>query len=146
MGTQQGQDRTLSTQQKQAWFLLATLGLACVGWVVLGLVVGFAYALGAFGICGLGGFVALIGRGGKPDERDRSINRVAALAAGMASYMAFLLGCMGTWAVAFMWQHQEQVSVHFLAAITGVSGGVFWVAWSVTILILYGRTVEADHV
>ena len=134
----------MSTQQKQAWFILAAFGLACIAYLVAALLVGLAQALPAFGLFGLGGFAALIGRGGKPDERDRAINRRAAIAGFGASYAVYLFGCMGTWAVN-RWQHEAQVPVDFLPGLALIAMGAAFLARSLAIVVLYGRRVEADH-
>jgi hypothetical protein len=63
----------------------------------------------------------------------------------MASYLAFIAGCMGTWFVAFAWQGREQVWVHLLPTITILSGIVFFFVRSVAVLVLYGRHTEADN-
>jgi hypothetical protein len=62
----------------------------------------------------------------------------------MTSYVAFILGCMGVWFLAFVWRKQMMVSVHWFAAITLAGGIVFYVTHSVWILILYGRHLGAD--
>jgi len=134
----------MSAQQKRARFVLGVFGLACVAFVVWILTLGLRGAWGTFGIFGLGGFACLIGRRQKGDERDAIISRRAALAAGMASYLAFILGCMGVWFIAFAWHRQHQVSVHMFAAVTVAGGIVFYLTHSVAILVLYGRHVEAD--
>ena len=134
----------MNAEQKRAWFVLGVFGLACIAVVVWILTLGLRGAWGTFGIFGLGGFAALIGRREKADERDAIINRRAALAAGMASYLAFILGCMGVWFVAFAWHRQHQVSVHMFAVVTFAGGIVFYLTHSVAILVLYGRHVEAD--
>jgi hypothetical protein len=86
----------MSTQQKQAWFILAAFGLAIVAWLIVGAMIGLAHAWPVLGLCGLGGFAAFIRSSGKPDERDKAIHRRAALAAFAASYITFFAGCFGT--------------------------------------------------
>ena len=135
----------MSTEQKQAWFVLGLSAVTCVGFVALGLIFGFRVAWAAFGIMGLGGLTPLIGRGKKPDERDVSIGKDATVAGGMASYLAFVLGCMGVWIVEFLWHGNYQVSVHMLALITGLGGMTLYIVRSLAILILYGRHVETDN-
>ena len=135
----------MSTEQKQAWFVLGLMAIACIGFVTLGLIFGFRWASGAFGILFLGGLTPLIGRGKKPDERDVSIGKNATLAGGIASYLAFVLGCMCIWFVEFLWHGHDQVSVHLLAMITGLGGMTLYVVRSLVVLILYGRHVEADN-
>lgn len=135
----------MNSEQKRAWFVLVMVAVACIGFVALGLVFGFRGAWGAFGIFGLAGFAPLIGRGEKADERDISISRRATLAGGMASYGAFIFGCMGVWFVEFAWHRHDTVSVHLLGTITALGAIVFYAARSLAVLILYGRDVESDN-
>jgi hypothetical protein len=102
-------------------------------------------ATGAFGLYGVNGIAPLIGRKERADERDRSIAHRATLGGAMASYMVFVLGCMGTWFIAFAWLGKEQVSVHLLGLITFLGWIVFYSVRSAVVLVLYGRHVEADH-
>lgn len=135
----------MNAEQKRAWFVLGAFGLACTAFVVWTLTLGLRGAWGTFGIFGLGGFAfVLIRRREKMDERDFTIHRRAALLAGMASYLTFVICCMGTWFVVFAFQGDKQVSVQMFAAVTGAGGIVFYLTYSVAILVLYGRHVEAD--
>jgi len=136
----------MNAEQKRAWFTLSLLAATCVGFVSLGLLFGFRVAWAACGVMGLGGLTPLIGRWEKPDERDVSIARLATLAGGMASYLAFIAGCMGVWCVQFAWYGRNEVSVHTLGLITGLGGMAFFTARSLAILLLYGRHVEAGNV
>ena len=63
----------------------------------------------------------------------------------MASYLAFVLGCMGVWFVAFAWQREEQVSVHLFPTITILGAIILYLVRGLTMLVLYRRHVEADH-
>jgi hypothetical protein len=135
----------MNGSQKRAWFILTVFGLACIVFVVWNLILGSRGAWGAFGTFGLAGFAALIGRHEKQDERDIAINHRAALAAGMASYIAFVFGCMSVWFVAFAWHGWEQVSVQWFAGITAFGAIVLFLTHSIAILLLYRRHVEADH-
>ena len=135
----------MNSEQRMAWAIVGLFALSCVGFVVLGVLFGFDGAGGAFGLVGLSVFSRLFGKAEKPDERDRSIARRATLVGAMMSYGTFIIGCMGVGFWAHHWQHQEQVSVYVLGAITVAGGIVFFTARSVAILILYGRHVEAEH-
>ena len=135
----------MNAEQKRAWLGVVT-GIACVvGYVALIPFLGPVAATGAFGLYGLNGIAPLIGRKQRADERDRSIERRATLGGAMASYMAFIFGCMGTWFVAFAWLGKEQISVHLLWTITLLGWIVFYTVRSVVVLVLYGRHVEADN-
>ncbi len=134
----------MNAEQKRAWLAVGS-GIACVvGYLVLLPFLGPYGAMGALAVFGVNGLAPLIGRGEQADERDRSINRRATVAGGMASYLAFVLGCMGTWFVAFLWRGDAQVSVHLMTAITFLGGIVLIVVRGVVVLVLYGRHVEAD--
>jgi len=116
----------MNAEQKRAWLGVVT-GIACVvGYVALVPFLGPLAATGAFGLYGINGIAPLIGRKERADERDKSIARRATLGGAMASYMAFILGYMGTWFVAFVWLGKEQILVHLLGTITFVGGIVFY--------------------
>jgi len=134
----------MNAEQKRAWLAVGTMGVSVVGFLVLWPLVGAWVATAAFALCGVNGLSPLIWRLGETDERDLSIARRATLGGAMASYLAFILGCMGTWFVVFAFQRQEQVTVHIMGTITILSGCVFLFVRSVAILVLYGRHVEAD--
>lgn len=135
----------MNAEQKRAWLGLGT-GIACVvAYVALIPFIGPMAATGAFGLYGVNGIAPLIGRKERADERDRSIAHRATLGGAMASYMVFVLGCMGTWFIAFAWLGKEQVSVHLLGLITFLGWIVFYSVRSAVVLVLYGRHVEADH-
>ena len=136
----------MNAEQKRAWLAVGSMIACLIGYVALLLFVGPYRAMAAFALYGVNGFAGLIGRREKPDERDLSIARRATLAGGMASYGAFILGCMGVWSVASSWRQQEQVSVHLFPIITCLGGIVFYFVRSLTILVLYRRHMEADHV
>ena len=136
----------MNAEQRRAWLGVVTMTACVVGYFVLLPLFGPIVAMAAFAVYGVNGFAGLIGRGEQVDERDRNISRRATLAGAMASYMAFVLGCMGTWFVVFAFQREEQVWVHVLGTITMLGGIVFFFVRSVAILVLYGRHVEADNV
>ena len=101
-------------------------------------------ATAAFAFYALTGFTPLIDRNERTDERDRAIARRATLAGAMASYLAFISGCMGTWLAVFAFQHEQHVRIHVLGTITMLGAIVFFFTRSVAVLVLYGRYVEAD--
>ena len=135
----------MNGEQKRAWLGLVS-GIACaVGYAALVPFLGPMAATSAFALYGINGFAPLIGRKDKGDERDKSIARRATLGGAMASYMTFILGCMGTWFIAFAWLAREQVSVHLMPTITILGLIVFYTVRSAAVLVMYGRHVEADH-
>jgi len=135
----------MNAEQKRAWLGVATMTACIVGYLVLLPFFGPMVATGAFSIYGINGFAGLIGRKEHPDERDKAIARHATLAGAMASYLAFIIGCMGTWFVVFAFRRQEQVWVHALGTITMFGAIVFFFTRSVAILVFYGRHMEADN-
>jgi hypothetical protein len=133
----------MNAEQKRAWLAVGS-GIVCaIGYLVLVPFFGPWVATAAFALFGLNGFAALIGRREQADERDRLIRRRAAHAAAMASYLSFILGCMGTWFTAFAWMGRSEISVHALGTITVLCGVVFGFVYSLTVLVLYSRRVEA---
>jgi hypothetical protein len=134
----------MNAEQKRAWLGVATMVACVVGYLVLLPFFGPLVATGAFGLYGINGFAGLIGRGEQVDERDKNIVRRATLGGAMASYLAFIIGCMGTWFVVFAFRREDQVWVHALGTITMFGGIVFFFTRSVAVLVLYGRHVEAD--
>ncbi len=136
----------MNAEQKRAWLAVGSMVACLIGYVALLPFLGPYPATAAFALFGVNGFAGLIGRKEKPDERDVSIARRATLAGGMASYLAFVLGCMGVWFVAFAWHRQEQVSVHLFPTISIAGGIILYFVRSLVILVLYRRHMEADHV
>ena len=134
----------MNAEQKRAWLGVATMAACVVGYFVLLPLFGPMVATAAFAFYGINGFAGFIGRGEQTDERDRNIARRATLGGAMDSYLAFIIGCMGTWFVVFALRGEEQVLVHVLGTITMLGGIVFFFTRSVTILVLYGRHVEAE--
>jgi len=135
----------MSAEQKRAWLFIGVLVVSLL--VYMGLIpfLGPAAAMGAFGLMGLTGFMAVIGRKDVYDERDIAISRKATLIGFVVSYEVFVFACMGTWAVVFLWQGKDSVSVHGVAFITGLGFAAAFLARSIAILVLYGRRMEADH-
>ena len=135
----------MNAEQKRAWLGVATMAACVVGYLVLFPFFGPVVVTAAFALYGINGFAGLIGRKDRPDERDRSIGRRATLGGAMASYMAFIIGCMGTWFFIYAWRREQQVWVHALTMITQLGAIVFFFTRSVAILVLYGRHVEAEN-
>jgi hypothetical protein len=134
----------MNAEQKRGWLAVVT-GFACLaGYLVLAPIIGPYPALGAFGLFGINGFGALIGRNEPKDERDRAIARRATLAGAMCSYTWFVLACMSTWLIVRMGRGQEQVDVHVMGLITALGVGVLFFARGVAVLIYYRRHLEAD--
>ena len=135
----------MNAEQKRAWFSVITGMICLVGYVVLIPFVGPMMAMTIFALFGITGLAPLIGRKETTDERDRSIGRRATLGGAMASYGAFLFGCMGVWTINYHWLKHEQVSIHVLPNITFFGVFALFFVRSVVLLVLYARHTEADN-
>jgi len=138
--------------QKIAWSFVITISfgfiLSCIAIAILYFKVGMPKALaglGFMGIAGLGGFSPLIFRKDKGkvtlDERDRLINRRAALAGFGASYLLVGLACMIPF---FILGPKASISVIWLP---NIWLGTFMIAFfvhSVAILIQYGLADKGE--
>jgi succinate-acetate transporter protein len=135
-------ERLVSRWEKQAWFNLAVVLLACAAFVALIPVLGPKRAAGAFGLLGLLGISPLfaLGRRGESevigDERDRMIQSQATLVAFAAFWLAFVAACMIPW---FIYQQQGSVPVGILPLIVLVGWIVFTSTQSVATLVQYRR-------
>ena len=132
--------------QKIAWSLVVTISVAfllsCIAIAILYVKVGMPKALaglGFMGIAGLGGFSALIFQTEKGkvtlDERDRLINRRAALAGFGTSYLFVGLACMIPF---FILGPDRAISVIWLPNILIGAGISHAFVYSVVILEQYG--------
>ncbi len=135
----------MNVEQKRAWLGVATMTACVAGYFILLPLFGPVVAIAAFAFYGINGFAGFIGSNDGVDERDRNIARRATLTGAMASYMAFIIGCMATWFIVFAFQREEQVQVHILATIAILGAIVFFFTRSVAILVFYGRHMEADN-
>ena len=132
--------------QKIAWSFVVTISVAfllsCIAIAILYVKVGMPKALaglGFMGIAGLGGFSPLIFQTEKGkvtlDERDRLINRRAALAGFGTSYLLVGLACM---IPLFILGLKASISVTWLPYIFMGAGLSMFFVHSVAILIQYG--------
>jgi hypothetical protein len=124
----------MNAEQKRAWLGVATGVLCLLGFVALLPMLGPGPATAAFALFGVNGLSPLLFRREETDERDRAIARRATLGGAMASYCAFVLGCMGTWFVVFGALGRESVPVHLLPQITILGLVVLWVVRSLLVL------------
>jgi hypothetical protein len=133
--------------QKIAWSFVITISVAfLISFIVIVILyfkVGMPKALaglGFMGIAGLGGFSPLIFQTDKGkvalDERDRLINRRAALAGFGTSYLLVGLACMIPF---FILGPKATISVIWLPYIFGATGLCMFFDHSVAILAQYGR-------
>ena len=138
--------------QKIAWSFVVTISVAfllsCIAIAILYFKVGMPKALaglGFMGIAGLAGFSPLIFQteNGKVtlDERDRLINRRAALAGFGTSYLLVGLACMIPF---FIFGPKASISVIWLPYIFGGAGLSFFFVHSAAILVQYGWTGKGE--
>lgn len=132
----------MNAEQKQAWLAVIT-GIICIlGYAALVPFVGFGPATAVMAIYAINGLTPLIWKPGNHDERDIAILQRATLAGGIASYMAFIIGTMGIWAIVFAWHRQNLVSVHALPTLAIFGMIVLFFVRSIVVLVLYGKHVE----
>jgi len=134
----------MNAEQKRAWLAITSGIASLVVFAAMAPFVGPVPAAAAFALFAVNGIAPFMRRNDPTDERDRTIARRATLIGAMASYLVFVLGCMGAWFIAYAFSGREQVSVHLLALITGLGGIVLYLARGIAVLTLYGRKLEAD--
>ena len=132
--------------QKIAMFIFVTLTCA---FIVSALAVAVAYTkfgfprawggLGFMGIAGIGGLAQLFFKKdpGKVehDERDRYIQRRAALAGFALFYLVVGIATMGPFIIL---GPNVQITTNYLLTIFGAAGLINFYAWSIAILTQYG--------
>jgi hypothetical protein len=135
----------MNRAQKIAWLFVITISLAavisCIAFIVAYFMVGMPRALaslGFMGIAGIGGSGPLIFGKDKgnvtSDERDKQIERRAALASFGASYMVVGAVCMIPF---FILGPEASISITWLPSIFGAAGICAFFTHSVAILIQY---------
>ena len=131
--------------QKIAMFVLVVLSCAFlftalavwVGYVKYGFPRAWA-GLGFMGIAGFGGFAPSLFKkdpGVECDERDRLIQRRAALAGFGTAYLVVGLATMGPF---FVLGPGDEIGTFWLTMIFGAAGLSHMYCWSIAILIQYG--------
>jgi len=142
----------MNRAQKIAWLFVITISAAVL---LAGGAVGILYfklglpdalaGLGFLGIAGFGGLGPLIFKKDKGkvtlDERDRLIQRRAALAGFTAAYLVVGLACMIPF---FVLGPKANVSVIWLPMVFMGAGLCHYFAYSVVLLAQYGRRGK-DH-
>jgi len=134
----------MNNEQKFSWFAIILIFICFVGYLALVPIIGFDRAWGVFGLAGLIGLPPLFLRrknspkGVSFDERDRQIARKATQAGGMASYVTFVFGLMGTWGIQ---TYKGNVTVHLdmLVILTLLGLMALFLVRSVVLLVLYHR-------
>ena len=149
-------------QQKHARFnlivALSVVVLAGLGYAVLFTLYGPKRAIAAFaffGLCGLWGFGGRFygKKGNSPavtmDERDEDIRRRAMVIAWAVDWLYWGLICMVPWFVVVFGTGLEAtqeplIPVFWLPLAYMVTGLVHTSAWSIAVLVLYGKGVGDD--
>ena len=136
-------------EQKQAWCLLGLFAAAFSISTLLILLVSVKLAPLGFGVFFLGFFVPLVGRKKRDeaevdmDERDKMIAQKATLGGAMLSMTVFMLACLITFYI-YKHQNKESISIQVLPLILHVGAMTFWIARSITVVVLYGRQGNAE--
>ena len=131
-------------EQKQAWCVLGLFAAAFAISTLLILLVSVKLAPLGFAVFVLGFFIPFVGRKkrGSPkvdmDERDKMIAQRATLGGAMLSMTVFMLACLST---SYIYKHQgrESISIEALSLILHAGVMTFWIARSITVVVLYGR-------
>jgi len=137
-------------EQKQAWCVLGLFAAAFSISTLLILLVSVKLAPLGFGVFFLGFFVPLVGRKKRDDaevdmdERDKMIGQKATLGGAMLSMAAFMLACLITWSI-YKHQNRESISIEALPLILHAGVMTFWLARSITVVVLYGRSSKGEE-
>ncbi len=139
-------------EQKRAWLIIGACALALIILLVLIPLTGGTRAVTiVFVMCVLCWALGRVLfhkrlRAGEvaSDERDKAIEAKALVNGGMASYLAVLATCAITWSTYF-YQGKEVIPIGSLIRVVQPSLFVFFLAWAVTILVLYGRERSAGQ-
>jgi uncharacterized membrane protein len=133
----------MSVQEKQAWFMLAVIGLTGLVYGALGLAVGFhTWTLGTLGLLGFAGLAPLIGQRNRGrgeiifDERDVLISRRAGNAAFGIVWLVFVAGMMAPF---FLKGPEATITVPVAGLALAVCGAtvLLFTVQSVAIVIQY---------
>ncbi len=134
-------------QLKIAWYIVVVSLASFLTVGVLATVLGTAKALPGFALFAFVGLSPFLFREKRRpgevafDERDNVINRKAALAGAMASYLWFVLSCMIFWAI-LRHQGQTTVSINLLPEIVGIGGMILFFSHALATIVLYGRRTD----
>ena len=141
--------------QKMAWWMAIWISagviLAAIAVAILFLVIGMPWSiaragLAFLGIAGFGGLASLIFKKdpGKVtcDERDRLINKRAAIAAFVSAYFVTGLACMLPF---FILGPEATISVEWLPDIFMAAGFTAFLVHSIAILVQYGGKGEDNE-
>lgn len=138
----------MNTDLKSAWFSAVIVSLAAILSLVVGLTCGWPVGFTPLALLGVLGFAPFLFRPKDGtwdcDERDLDVMRKASLVAGSSSYLAFVLGCMGIWAV-HHFNGQTVVSIHFLPGVVAFGWIVFALVRSIFIISQYTPTALGSH-
>ena len=132
----------MNTEQKIAWFTLTVCGVTIIAYGILHVLYGYQVAFAAFSILGLTGFIPILfpkrqsNHEVTVDERDRIILRKANVAAGMVSYLIFVLVTMGAWFYQFA-HGARHIGISVLPMIVMCGGLGLFVTRSIALIVLY---------
>ena len=138
----------MNREQKCVWLMFIAISISLVAGasavITLYLKVGWPRASAGFAfiaIAAIGGLGPIIFKKDKGkvtfDERDKNIKRLSALAGFAISYLFVGLACMIPFCVL---GPQAKISVRWLPLIFGGAALTSFYVYSITLLILYGRT------
>ena len=131
-------------EQKQAWCVLGLFAAAFLVSTLLILLVSVKLAPLGFAVFFLAFFLPFVGpRKRDPaevdiDERDKMIAQKATLGGAMLSMTVFMLACLITWQI-YKHQNKESIPIAALSLIVHAGSMTFWIARSITVVVLYGR-------
>ena len=138
-------------EQKHAWCLLGLFATAFSISTLLILLVSVKLAPLGFAVFFFAFFLPFVGpRKRDPtevdtDERDKMIAQKATLGGAMLSMAAFMLACLITF-YSYKHQNKESISIEALSLIVHAGSMTFWIARSITVVVLYGREGNAEPV
>jgi hypothetical protein len=136
----------MSREEKEAWFTIVTFGVTAMIYLLLTLIIGPKAACAAFGLLGVLGLSPMLFRG-KPgqvtaDERDILISRKASVAAGMSSYLVFVLGCMSFW-YWYFYHDRTMIDISVLPCLVLAGAFILYLVRSIVVIVLYRK--EASY-
>jgi dipeptide/tripeptide permease len=128
-------------QERSAWLSLSIIGLACVTFCVLLLVLGVHRAIGAFGLLCLSGLIPWVTRADRRsnvlfDERDAMIQANSVQIAYAVFWVVFVGASMGLWA---LYERRGMLPVQVLPLFPLVGWIVVALTQSIATLVQYAR-------
>lgn len=132
--------------QKIARFRILVSTMALIAFFILIPILGIKAALAGFSLLAIQSLEVFLFRKKKNeigfDERDREINRRAGVAAGVISYLSFIIACF---IIGVIYWSQQQIPIGSLVAIVLTGGMTLNLSHSIYILVAYGREDNHDE-